>query len=159
MAIRWYDPVGDLAQMQRTMERLFDQCFGPGGTSAANSDTPAQASTYQLPLDILDGDDAYMLYASVPGFTPEQVDVTYSDGVLAIVANAPQWQPQGEWLRRERLWGNWVRRLQLPSEVEAEKIQASFENGVLAISVPKAVRPKPIKIAVGNGKKELAATT
>jgi HSP20 family protein len=157
MAIRWYDPVTDLAQVHRTMDRLFEQFFGPGGTSTPSPDATAEVPAYQLPLDILDGDDAYMLYASVPGFSPEQVDVTFSDGVLSIVANAPQWQPHGEWLRRERPWGVWVRRLQLPSEVEAGKILASFENGVLTITVPKAARPKPIKIVVGDGKKALPA--
>lgn len=155
MAIRWWDPFGDLGQMHRNMDRVFEQFFGPGGTSQPTSGD--QLPTYYLPLDILETEHAYNLYASVPGFGPEQVEVTFADGLLTVQATAEPVTMQGDWLRRERPYGHWVRRLQLPNEVQADKIEAAFENGVLVVTVPKAERPKPVKIAVGSGKTAIAA--
>jgi HSP20 family protein len=156
MAIRWWDPTGELAQMHRSMDRLFDQFFA-SGTGSTQAEPEGRPPTYYLPLDILEADDAYVLYASVPGFSPEQVEVTYTDGVLAIQATTSDWQPKGEWLRRERHWGNWSRKLQLPAEVQPDKIAASFDNGILTVTVPKAAKPQPVKIAVGSGDRTLAS--
>lgn len=155
MAIRWWDPLGDVAQMHRNMDRVFEQFFGPGGSSQAA--TGDQLPTHYLPLDILETEQGYTLYASVPGFAPEQVEVTFADGLLTIQATAQPVTLEGEWLRRERPYGHWVRRLQLPNEVQGDRIEASFDNGVLVVTVPKAERPKPVKIAVGSGKKAIAA--
>ena len=102
-----------------------------------------------MPVDILETGDAYTLYGSVPGFDPEKVEVTFDDGILTVQATAQPIQAGGTWLRRERPYGSFVRRLQLPTEVQAAKIAATFENGVLTVTVPKAPRPQPVKIPVG----------
>jgi HSP20 family protein len=131
------------------MDRLFDQFFGdnvPDGESG----TPA---TYYLPVDVFESDDAYTLVASVPGFREDQVEVTFEDGILSIKAKAEQQKAPGRWLRQERPYGSFVRRLEVPQQAEMGRISAHFENGVLTVTIPKAAKPQPVKIPIASGQK------
>ena len=147
--VRLWTP-SDIFQATHAMDRLMDEFFGPGGASAPAGGGDA-LPTYTLPVDILETAEAYVLTAPVAGFAPEQVEVTFAEGVLAISAKAEPLELQGTWLRQERPFGSWQRRLQLPQQVDAEKITAGFEHGLLTVTVPKAARPQPVRIAVGNG--------
>jgi HSP20 family protein len=148
----------DLLQTHRMMDRVFEQFFGNGGTASPDGGE-AQTPTYYLPLDILETEEAYVLSAAVPGFTPEQVEVSFQDGVLSIQAKAEPFVPTGRWIRRERAFGNFVRRLELPQQVQSDGISASFDNGLLTVTVPKAAKPEPTKITVSAApaQKQLAA--
>ena len=153
--VRWMTP-GDLFQVTRTMDRLIDEFFGPGGTSAPDREQgEATLPTYTLPVDVLETEGAYLLMAPVPGFSPEAVEVTFDQGVLAISAKAEPMQVQGTWLRHERPYGSWVRRLQLPEQVEGEKITAAFEHGLLTVTVPKVAKPQPVRIPVAGGQQKV----
>ena len=85
------------------------------------------------------------------------MDVTFEDGVLGIFVKAAPIERPGRWLRQERPWGSFVRRLEVPSQVETGKITAHFENGELTITIPKTAKPKPVKIEIGTAKKEFAS--
>jgi HSP20 family protein len=154
--MRWWDPAGELATTHRMMDRLFDSLAGPGGTGEASS--AGELPTYPMPLDILETESSYVLRASVPGFAPERVEVTFDEGILTVHAQAEPMKEGGQWLRRERPYGSLVRKLQLPAEVSGDRISATFDNGVLTITVPKAPRPQPVKIPVAAVEgRELAA--
>lgn len=157
MAIRWWDPMTDLLQTHRMMDRVFEQVFGSGG-SAAPDGGEAETPTYYLPLDILETEEAYVLTASVPGFNPERVEVSFQEGVLSIQAAAEPFVPTGQWIRRERAHGNYVRRLELPQQIQGEKISAAVDNGLLTVTVPKLAKPEPVKISVSTtpSQKQLA---
>jgi HSP20 family protein len=103
-----------------------------------------------LPLDIREVDGSYQIQAPVPGFKPEEVDVTFSEGVLKIEARHAEQSTQqlGGWLRREVAYGNYQRSLQLPGDISETDITADFENGILTVNVPKVPRPQPKKIEV-----------
>ncbi len=152
MAItRWWNPASDLMTATRVIDRMFDQFFGYGPTAEQEqSGTP----TYALPVDVIETDDAFLLYATVAGVPSENVDVTFEDGVLAINVAAAPFEQQGKWLRQERPWGNWTRKLELPKEVEPDRIQASVENGLLQVVVPKAATAQPVRIPIGAGKQK-----
>ena len=150
---RWWNPTGDLYTATRAMDRLFDEFFGPGGASAPQQGVNGgEPPIYQLPVDILETEGSYVLTASVPGFDPSQVEVTFADGVLTILAKAQPENITGRWLRAERPHGSFLRKLELPQQVQGEKIAADFENGRLTVTVPKRAKPEPIKIAVGGAK-------
>jgi HSP20 family protein len=152
-SIRWWGPNADILTAARAMDRLFDQFLGPGQQGqpgAQEGGTP----TYTLPVDILETDDAYVLFASVPGVASDNVDVTFEEGMLTLTARAEPFETQGRWIRQERPWGNWVRRLELPKEIEASGISAQFENGVLIVKVPKAAKAQPVRIQVAQTKSE-----
>lgn len=152
--IRWWDPTGELATTHRMMDRLFDSLVGPGGSERAGPTDPLP--TYPMPVDIIETESAYLLRASVPGFAPEQVEITFDEGILAIQAKAEANVENGHWLRRERPHGNLVRRMQLPAEVQGNRIEAAFADGVLTVTVPKAPRPQPLRIPVSAGVKQAA---
>ena len=153
---RWWTPTNDLMTASRVIDRMFDQFFGYGTPSDQSEEgTP----TYGLPVDVLEGNDAFVLYASVPGIPKDSVDVTFEDGILTITAKAAPFERQGKWLRQERPWGNWSRKLELPKEVQPDKIRADIENGMLTVIVPKATTAQPVRIPVGgrSAKEQLKA--
>jgi HSP20 family protein len=147
--IRW-SPSTELANLHGAMDRLFEDFFG-GSAPPANGQR--SLPTYFLPLDVREVEDGYEIQAQLPGFKPEEVDVTFSEGVLRIQAqHSEQSQQQsGGWLRREVAFGNYQRAIQLPGDTKEEDISASFENGVLTVMVPKVPRPQPKRIEVSSG--------
>jgi HSP20 family molecular chaperone IbpA len=111
------------------------------------------APTYYLPVDIKETDNGYLVEAPVPGFKPEEVEVTFSDGVLSINASRREEreEKEGRYLRREIAFGNYQRRIALPGDVQGENISARFDDGVLRVEVPRATRPEPRRIEVQQG--------
>lgn len=145
--VRW-NPQSDLFTASSAIDRLFDQLFRYG--------TPGPSSeggvpTYTLPVDVLETDEAYVLHTSVPGISAENVEVTFEEGILSINARAVPVKADGRWLRQERPWGNWIRKMEMPKEVEPSRIEASFDNGVLTVTVPKATRAQAVHIPVATG--------
>lgn len=152
MAINRWSPVGELNSLHGAMDRLFSDFFGGNGLETDQAGAPA---TWYLPLDIVDAGSSYEVKAAVPGFKPEDVEVTFHDGMLNIVARHREesTSAQGKYLRRELRAGNFARSVQLPAEIRPEEIKADFDNGVLTVEIPKAAVAKPIKIQV-SGKSE-----
>lgn len=151
--IRW-SPNTELASLHSAMDRLFDDFFGP----VAGGDTQRQVTpTYFLPIDVKENETGYEITAAVPGFAPEEVEITFADGVLKIAAQhrAESEQERGGYLRREVAWGNYQRAVQLPGDVNGDEITASFDHGMLEISVPKLPRPEPKKIQVTSTQKAI----
>jgi len=146
MAITRWSPVGDLlAALDR--DSLFSDFFGGGSVAP---DQNGSQSTWYLPLDIVDAGSSYQVKAAVPGFNPEDVEVTFHDGMLNIVARHKEESSsqQGKFLRRELRLGNFARSVQLPSEIRPEELKANIEGGMLTVEIPKAAEAKPIKIEV-----------
>ena len=148
MLTRW-EPRTELSALNGTMDRMFRELFVPIWTNGTGP------SIHQLPVDVSETDDGYQVRASLPGFKPEQVEVTVTDGVLSIEAKRSEekTEEKGRYLRREVFSGNYRRQLTLPREVKAEDIKADFENGVLTVKVPRLPKPEPIKVAIGPGSK------
>lgn len=147
VSITWWSPSADVRSAARAMDRLIEQFFGEHVPEGANG-SPQSPPTYYLPVDIFESDEAYTLVASVPGFREDQVEVTFDDGILSIRAKADDHQAPGRWLRQERPFGSFVRRLEVPAQVESGKIEAHFANGELTVTIPKTAKPKPVKIQI-----------
>jgi HSP20 family protein len=120
------------------MDRLFGDFFSPSKPTIG-SQRQAMMPTYFLPLDVKEVENGYQIQAPVPGFKPEEVDITLSDGVLRIQAQRKQEssEQQGGYLRKEVAWGNFQRSIQLPADVKGAGVSATFENGFLTITVPE----------------------
>jgi len=143
--IRW-NPWGDLFDLHSQVDHLF-QSLGPD-TVRMNGDEIAG-----LPVDIRQTDDAFVIEASVPGFRPEDVEVTFADGLLTIKGNrsAETEDKSGTYVRRERRTTSVFRQVGLPAEVRDDHINATFDNGVLRITVPRAEKAQPRRIPVTAG--------
>jgi HSP20 family protein len=135
--------------LRREIDRLFEDTFGrEGGTF-----TPA--------VDIKENDGEIRLELELPGLKPDQVEIMAENGVLTIRGEKRSERKEGEDSRYqvvERSYGTFVRSFQLPPGVDEDQIKAEFENGVLALSIPKEALPQPKRIQItGSQPKEQAA--
>jgi HSP20 family protein len=156
---RW-DPFQDLrsaqdemAQMSPMLAHALGLLGQPQGSSTATAWAPA--------LDISERKDAYLVTVELPGLKPEDLDITMEDGLLTIQGERQFTQESSEqqFHRVERRYGAFRRSITLPAHVTAEGIQASFEDGVLQILVPKAEEAKPKRIRVRPGRMEVTAAS
>ena len=107
--------------------------------------------TFRAPLDIQRTEGGYRLQAALPGFKPEDVEVTLEQGTLTITARRSedkQTEHEQRYLRREVFSGSYRRRLVLPAEVTAEDIAATLENGVLTVDVKHSPASQAVRIPV-----------
>ena len=136
--IRW-NPIREMAAMQSAMDRLFDETRR-NGTQTQNN----------IVLDVHENSSTYTVFANIPGVDPEAIDLNLHDGVLTISAQVPQAEVEDEAriLLNERTTGHFSRRLNLPREVDADHIEATYDNGVLTLVVPKSPEAQPRQILV-----------
>ena len=129
-----------------SLNRALDQALGaPLGGNAGRLWVP--------PMDVAERTDAYIVHAELPGVDPAQVDLSFEQNVLTVRGTKPsglESAQQGE-LRvysNERVSGSFERSLRFPDYVDADKIEASFQNGLLTIVIPKAQAAQPRRIEI-----------
>ena len=142
MAITRWDPFRDLLNLQNEMTRLFGRAYG--------EETEGTRANWAPPIDIYETPDAYRVVAELPGFGPDDVDVTVNEGTLTIKGERKFYDEVNEenFHRVERRFGSFQRIVSLPAQVEADKVEANFDKGVLTVSIPKAERAKPRRIEI-----------
>jgi HSP20 family protein len=137
-------PFGELVTLRQAMDRLFDDTMYRPFTGFA-------ATEYaRLPLDVRTTADALLVEASLPGVKPEDVEITVENGTLTIKAEDAG-EREGEnagYLVREISRGSVMRSVSLPTGLEADKAEATFEHGVLKLRIPKAEQVKPRQIRI-----------
>jgi HSP20 family protein len=106
---------------------------------------------YKMPIDLYRDGDHYTLNADLPGIDPTSVDLDVDGQFLTIRAERVAPSAEGRaWLARENRSGSFVRRLTLGDSVDRENISASYDAGVLSVTIPVAEKAKPRKIAVAT---------
>lgn len=100
------------------------------------------------PVDIREDEDHVYVEAELPGFTPDQVDVTFENRVLSIVAERKPEPQKGESHLAERRFTRVARSFTIPNTVDEQKIDAKLDNGVLHLTLHKREEVKPRKIAI-----------
>lgn len=107
------------------------------------------------PLDVWDGPDAYTIEADLPGLKLDDIDLTIEGRQLRLAAkravDTVEGDERGANLLRERRVGEFSRSLTLPTDIDADKVQAQFRDGVLTIRLPKSDSTRVRKIAVSAG--------
>jgi HSP20 family protein len=135
MLARW-DPFRDLSSVEEEFDRLVGRAYS--------------RSAWVPALDVRETDDRFELTIDLPGIEPGDVTVNYEDGTLSISGKREfSKEESGEtWHRVERGFGTFARQVRLPRTADAERIEASFDRGVLTVAVPKAEAAKPRTIEV-----------
>ena len=113
-------------------------------------------------MDLCKIEDHYVLTADLPGVDPGSVDVDVDNGTLTISAHrTARSEDSVQWLTNERFFGTYRRQLSLGEGVDPAGIAASYENGVLTVTIPVAEKAKPrkVEIAHGGGQKSIPTTT
>ncbi len=141
------EPMREMLSLREAMDKLFEESFvGPRGWLGLSGEA------ISLPLDVYQTENDIVVTAPVPGIKPEDIDISISGDTLTIRGEtmAEERVEKGSFIRQERRYGRFERSMTLPVEVQAEKAAATFENGVLTLTLPKAeaVKPKQIKVTV-----------
>jgi HSP20 family protein len=142
--MRW-TPETDLFRTR--MDRVFNEMLRDWGAPVSES---VAGRTWAPAVDIKESDEALTLTAELPGFDKNQVEITLENNVLTLAGERKfEQESKGEaWHRIERSYGSFSRSFTLPATVKTDKVDAKFENGLLAISLPKVEESKPRKIAI-----------
>ncbi len=144
MALTRYEPWSLLNQLNREMNHLFHPSEGNGeGSTLATADwTPT--------VDIKEEEDAYVLYADLPGVEPKDIDLQMDKGVLTLKGErkSETHEEREGYKRVERVRGSFFRRFSLPDTADSESISAKSVNGVLEVRIPKQAKAQPRRIAV-----------
>ena len=101
-----------------------------------------------------ENDNAYIVTAELPGIDPKDIDISLEGNVLTLRGEKKEESEKKDknYHRVERRYGSFVRSLTLPAEVNADKIEADYRNGLLEVTLPKSETVKPKKITVKAGK-------
>ena len=143
--VRRPSPFGELMSLRRAVDRLFDEDF----YRAAPADGSG-SDRLLLPLDVTTTKDALVVEAALPGVRPDDVEITVENGTLSITGQTAQERTEegASHLVREIRRGHFSRSVTLPNGLEPDKAEATFENGVLRLRIPKAEQVKPRQIRI-----------
>jgi HSP20 family protein len=132
------DVFSEMERLRREMNSLF-----------SNYGSSSGSSTYPL-MNVYDAKDNILVTAELPGLTKEQVNITFSDGILTVSGKQqPLAKTKGMTVvRNERSEGDFEKTLRVPFKIKREAIKASFSNGILTVTMPKAEEIKPKTIAI-----------
>ena len=131
----------------RGLNALIDDAFA---TWPFNGNTATVASAWLPVVDISEDKESLRIVAELPGLKPEDVKITLENNTLTIKGEKKQAsEEKSEKVHRyERSYGSFVRSFSLPNTIDADRVQAGVEHGVLTITLPKAERAKPREIQV-----------
>ena len=143
--IQW-NPLREMVSLRERMNRLFDDSWfrtdGYGDDVAMGMWSPA--------VDMFEKDDHLVIKAELPGMEKKDINLDLKDGVLTLRGERKHENEikDENFYRREMSYGKFVRTFSLPSDVDPDKINAEFQNGLLTIEVPKPEQHKPKQITV-----------
>lgn len=133
-----------LSELQREVDRLFDRVM-------PEREDQNRTSIWSPVVDVHETDEHYVIHMDLPGLTKDDVTVTFEKGALRISGERKMWRDEEEkpqYLRVERWIGHFFRSFQFNHNIDADRIEASFENGVLTVELPKSEESKPRRIAI-----------
>ena len=135
MVVMRFDPFRDV-------DRLAEQLLG----------SQRAARVMPMPMDLFRAGDHYVLACDLPGVDPGSVDISVDGGTLSIRAErTPRSEQHAQWLAQERPTGTFLRQLSLGDGLDTTEISATYENGVLTVTLPVAEKAKPRRIHVTTG--------
>ncbi len=150
---RW-NPIRDMITLREAMDHLFNENY------LRSREARQQGMAWQLPLDAYTTEDAIVLTADVPGLKPEDLQITLEGDTLTIRGELKNRLEDQNYILHERASGAFERVLTINTPIDVNKVEATFEDGVVRIVLPKteAVKPKQIKVTAtgstqSNGKK------
>lgn len=143
---RW-DPLTEMSNMRRTMDRLFGRSLGPWRWAEEEDE---EFMTGTLGMDVCETNDEMIVRAAVPGIRPEDVDISIENDILTIQGEIKEHKEEdGERpIRRELRYGSFYRSLRLPPTLDVDKAEADFEHGMLTLKLPKKPESRPRSIKV-----------
>ena len=147
MAIeRWNPFLRDFVSLRDAVDRLFQESV----VSPERLFSVGSGMGFRMPLEVYETPEEIVVRALTPGVTADGLDVNYQQGVLTLRARtqAPESHDGWTWHLREFGYGEMTRAITLPKEIDADRAQAHFQDGVLTLRLPKSEQAKPKQIRV-----------
>lgn len=143
--VRWY-PARQINSAPRS-------ATAPANHAACSGAAQASPKSRQLPLDIHENADGFIVSAALPGVRVEDISVRFHENTVRIEVEIPQRSVEGgKALLLERPTGRYARQLQLAQNINIEGVEATYSDGILRLALPKAENTKPRSIPVSAGK-------
>jgi HSP20 family protein len=152
MALIKWDPFGDLLSIQEKMNKLFEDTLSHG--RSYKSDEEFSMAKWAPPVDIYETDNEIVLKAELPEIKKEDVEINVENNVLTLkgVRKFEKETKKENYHRVERSYGSFKRSFTLPTNVDQERINASFSDGILKIEMTKREEAKPKQIEIKSKK-------
>lgn len=148
MLTRW-DPYREMSNFRRMMNRMFEEPMYSSGEWDEN--------IWDLPVDVMENEDGYVVKASIPGVNPDDLEITYNNNTLTIRGEINKEEKhqnkEGHYLVHERRYGTIMRSIALPATVNSNAIEADYNAGILTLTLPKTEEVKPRRIQIRGGNK------
>ncbi|RJQ41306.1 MAG: Hsp20/alpha crystallin family protein [Dehalococcoidia bacterium] len=146
-----WQPLREMEEVGRRFEDVFGRPFLPGIWRAF----PSEEMVWAPAIDVIEKEDSFLVKVELPGVKEEDVNVTVTGGTLTIEGekSAESEVEKKGYYYREASYGSFSRSITIPPTVDASKIEASYDKGVLGITIPKAPEIKPKKITVATKNK------
>jgi len=137
------------------MERRFDEVFGQSSLPSIWRRLPMEQMAWAPAIDVFEKGDKLVVKAEVPGMKEDDIHVSVEGNMLTIRGEKKTESEvkEDDYYRSERSYGSFFRSVALPSTVDASKIEADYEDGVLEVTLPKKPEVKPKKVAVKKKEK------
>lgn len=141
-----FSPLVSASNFQQEVDRMFDRFLG-----RQTEEGDANTAVWSPRVDLSETEDSYLLRLDLPGLTREDVTITYEDGTLKISGERSfaGGEEQSQFHRIERWYGRFFRSFNFGRSINPEEISASFQDGVLTVSLPKPEEKKPIRVEIG----------
>ena len=151
MAIQRWDPLRDMLQLQKQVNRLFEDALSR--SSATEGAESGGATVWRPPTDLYEESGRYVLRTDLPGVQPSDLEIKIEEGklVLAGERKVDAEVERESYLRVERPRGRFVLTVALPPSVDTKRIEANQQNGVLEVVLPKREEQGPSRIEVAPG--------
>jgi HSP20 family protein len=138
-------PFRRVTNLHDDVEQLVSFALGPLLGSRATQDPVVRGPA----VDLYEDKDAVTVQAELPGLKKEDIKVNLEDGYLTISGERKQEKPENsEPYQAERFRGRFERVISIPSEVDADKIKATYTDGILTVTLPKSEQAKPKQIPI-----------
>lgn len=134
----------------RMLDEDFEDVLGGRFLPALWSRTPSEERFWMMPIELFEKDDKYVVRAELPGMKLEDIDVSVSENDLTIKGERKldEEVKERDYYYREHGYGTFCRTVSLPSTVDEKKIEATYDSGILQVTIPKSAAAKPKKIPV-----------
>ncbi len=142
---RW-SPYREMASFRRLMNRFIEDPF-------LEPYEMEETFNWEIPLDVMENQDEYLVKASLPGIDPDHLEITYNNNTLTIHTEVKSEQEkkgdkEHRYHLRERRYGSFSRSIFLPVAIDSNKIKADYDSGVLSLMLPKTEEVKPKRIPI-----------
>lgn len=175
MSISRFDPWREALSLRRAMDQLFEQSF-------VSPRLFGEAAAAAAPMDVIENEQGYQVRVALPGVKPEDIELTVHQNTLTVrgeysstqtteqppaqgqeaqqqgttqpTTSQPDGKRQENWIMREIHSGSFSRSISFDRPIDSDRVETSYEHGVLTINLPVTAASRPRRISISGGQSQ-----